>query len=462
MHAFDELANEFIDRTRDCHGSLARPNHTHWSSALVTQAIQWLRDRRLEGRGLTEEGERFVASAAAYLGWVAWRSLGRRGLEASFSAEWRPGGADNHLIVCASRTRGGVEEAWGHDFLRDAQEVLLRPPRAFPAIEGHPYLLTSLSLPAVEYLYMTGVHFMNSSLAAGSWPKGRGAFGLEEDFAAARAVLVDDLHADVGLPADDAAYRRLSHWVVWPPYGWQGNDGQGCNLLALVDQIAVRRILPFDDGIAYLRALLRSQAFHLRNLAARALCVLGAGPADALETLRYHQAANASDAREATDAMVDVRWRLDGGDPATAPDADFAPRVQAEWASLRERGPHEAWRDAGIFADPLYERFGRANGERAALAHALRERHPGDWFADVAEASTLLDGDPAAGEARLRAAMASAPDVGLAHYTLAGWYWKHGRRGDATAIWSAMVRRWPWDARAVENAMFGLTHAMAA
>jgi hypothetical protein len=325
-------------------------------------------------------------------------------------------------------------------------------------------MLSSLSLPSVEYLYMSGVHFLNSPYGVGNWPEGDAATGLKEDFAAARQRLIDDLHADIGIPAADQALRQLSHWVVWPLYGWQQNDGQEYNMMTLVDQIAFKQTVPLATGVAYLRALLKSQAVHLRHLAARTLAVLGVSPADPLEKNLYHQAFHASDYQLALPAMVRFRWLIAGHDPQAQYDDAFAVQATQEWSHMLTQAPNEAYWQLPIFSDPLYNTFGGMDAQRTAerqqIAQELCRRYPNDWFAGVAYAQTLLQGaERGKGEQLLKAAIRTAPDP-VGHFTLGSHYVAQGMLEQANALWMDVVQRWPWNHQGVGNVMWYLTRAM--
>lgn len=465
MNMFEDLLGEFLATTRGTHGMLARPNDTHYAYNLVAEAVRWMRDELAAGRTLTMAGERFVAGAAAYLGSLAYASFRRRGFEVGFSACWEPGGRQNQVVVEARRVRHGVTEHYGHDFLRDMNDAVLFPPRAFPAMRGRCFLHSSTSLAPIEYLYMTGVHFMSSPLSGGNWPEGPVPGGLDEDFHLARELLIDDLLVDVGCPTDEPALRRLATWVVWPPYGWERNEGQEHNLLALIDQIALRKVVPLDVGVEFLRALLRAQGTHIRHLGARALMLLDVGPADPDETRAYAQALHASDHAQARPAMERLRWMVEARPGAGRPPADFGERLQARWRAFLQGAPMEPWAAAPILRDPLYLQLGALDPEnhrtRAALTSALLEKYPDDWFAAVAGGLTLLYGPhPEEGEAILRAAMAATPGSAAAHFTLAGWYWEQGLVEEATRIYLDAVRRRPWDGHAVANAMWIVTDPM--
>jgi hypothetical protein len=469
MNPFEDLANEFLRRVDGCHGMLSRPNDTHYSLALVTHALQWIRAQLSQGKALTSSGESFVASAAAYLGYLAYVSYEKRGFGIEMSAQWAPDTDNNHLTLFVSRHReDGEPETYDQDFLSDMSSAVLRPPRSFPVMKGKYFLLESLTLPSIEYLYMLGTHFMDSPFANGNWPAGENFGGTEEDFAVSRQLLIDDLHADLNLPQDVDHFRQLSNWVVWPPYGWDQNDGQRYNMMTLVDQIAVQRNVPLEYGIEYLYALLASQFLHLRNLASRTLMVLGRGPRDADETRLFLNAMNSSDHPEAAVPMVRFRWVLEGNEPETMPGAEFVSETSKYWQEMLREAPRQPWTRLPILNDPVYEGLAEkaAGGDipddehREAL-EMLRDLYPGDSFAEIAYGCFLLRGsDPDAGELLLREAVESSPGDPTAHFTLGAFCRQRGRKDEALQLYMDAVSLQPWDPNTVANAMWMLTADM--
>ena len=229
-----QLGNRFFGLLEKRLGQTARANHTFYAYRVVTAAVQRIRLDLLKGAALTAKGEEFVALAAAYLAMLAVLNWQRRGLKVSGSVCFAPGAPANCLFFFAERARNGALEVYSHDFLADMHRPLLRPPQMFPSIQGRAYVLNSLTLPSPEYLYQYGVHLLQSPQAGGNWPTTQKVGGLDEDFQASRELLVNDLHQDCGLPKDDAAMRKLSWWIVFPPYGWDMNDGQDYNLTAIL------------------------------------------------------------------------------------------------------------------------------------------------------------------------------------------------------------------------------------
>lgn len=241
----------------------------------------------MNGASLTSSGEVFIAQAAAFLAMLEISNWKRRGLKIRGALRFEPGAADNAMFFTGERERDGAVESYSHDFLKDAHELLLRPPRMFPFAQGRTFVIESLTLPSPEHLYLFSAWLMDSHRASGTWPKPEKVGGSDEDFAASRNLLVDDLHADCGIPLDDKAMRQLSWWIVFPPYGWDMNDGNDYNMMTVFDQITHKKLLPMEDAIAYLRALLTCQGMGIRNLAARCLMGYREPPRDGFESAQY-------------------------------------------------------------------------------------------------------------------------------------------------------------------------------
>ncbi len=461
------LADEFTTPLVGHLGRFARFGDGFYSYQVVTRAVQRLRLDLLKGAVLTPVGSRFVAGAAAFLATLAARSWRRRGLAVEALVTYGTADAEQRISVGAFRRRDGADEHYIHDVLADLQGYLLRPPQMLPTLHGRVYVLTSLSLPEPEYLYLYGLFLLHSAMAAGNWPMGERVGGLEEDFAASRKILVDDLHDDVGLPLDDEKLRALSWWVVFPPYGWDMNDGQEYNLMTLVDQILFKRLLPLASAEAYLRALLDSQATHLRNLAARSLLVLGKGPATPAETSHYWAALKASDLPLAIPGMARFAWHAEGRARDTAPPADWIERRRQAWQRMVEGGPTEPWRRSPLLRDREYlaaAQPGLAPEEQRARLERLLAAHPGDWFLETALGALLMSqregSDAQRGEEILRRCVTTTPDCPTAHLSL-GTHLKHqGRREDAMAVFEDAVRRWPWHSQAVDSCLWMITDGM--
>ncbi len=467
------LVEEFITPLGGLLGRFARVGNRFYSYQVVTRAIQRLRLDLLKGAALTPAGARFAACAAAYLAFLALHSWRRRGFGVEALVTYGSGteaeGDDERIMVGAFRQRDGDEERYVHDVHADVTGFLLRPPQMLPTLHGRYYALTSLNLPEPEYLYLYGLFLLHSAMAAGNWPTGERVGGIDEDFAAARNLLVDDLHADVGLPHDDERLRQLSWWVVFPPYGWDMNDGQEYNMMTLVDQILHKRVLPLADAESYLRALLESQATHLRYLAARTLLVLGKGPASAAETIHFQGALQASDMAHAMPAMTRFAWLAEGRASDTSPPPEWVERRRQIWQRMVANGPTEVWRRSPLLRDPDYLAAatpGLDPAEQRARLDALLARRPGDWFLETALGALLMSGEAPAdvqrGEEILRRAVATTPDCPTAHLPLGTHLKYQGRRDEAMAVFEDGVRRWPWHSQLVDCCLWMVTDGMTA
>jgi hypothetical protein len=461
------LADEFARPLAGHLGLFARFGEGFYSYQVVTRSVQRLRVDLLKGAVLTPTGTRFVAGAAAYLALLAVRSWHRRGLAVEALITDDSGEDGERISVAAFRRRDGRDERYVHDVLADFHEYLLRPPQMMPSLHGRLYALTSLTLPEPEYLYLYGLFLMYSAVAAGNWPMGQRVGGIEEDFAASRSLLVDDLHADVGLPRDDEKLRALSLWVAFPPYGWDMNDGQEYNLMTLVDQILGKRLLPLKDAEAYLRALLGSQATHLRNLAARTLLVLGKPPAAPGETGHYWAALKASDMELAAPAMLRFAWQAEGHGRDTAAPPEWIERRRQSWQRMVENGPTEPWRRSPLLRDPEYlaaANPGLGPEEQRSRLDALLAKHPGDWFLEAALGTLLVSrssgADARRGEEILRRCVTTTPDCPTAHLSLGTCLKHQGRRDEAMNVFEDAVRRWPWHSQAVDSCLWMITDGM--
>lgn len=241
-------------------------------------------------------------------------------------------------------------------------------------------------------------------------------------------------------------------------------------MMTLVDQILFKAILPRARAVEYLRALLRSQTFHIRNLAARTLLVLGERPLDAEETLFFIQAINASDHQMAEGPMFGFAWRAEGRSGDTSPTAEWSERRRDMWRTVVENGPTEAWRRSPILADPEYQAAGRLEGaprgEQRAGIDRLQKRFPGNWFLTTALGTHLIHSDDAAesaeGERILRSCVQSTPGCPTAHLTLGTALKYQGRRDEAMALFEDAVARWPWHNQAVDSCLWLLTDGMTA
>jgi len=122
----------------------------------------------LNGASLTSSGEVFIAQAAAFLAMLEISNWKRRGLKIRGALRFEPGAADNAMFFTGERERDGAVESYSHDFLKDAHELLLRPPRMFPFAQGRTFVMESLTLPSPEHLYLFSAWLMDSHRASGT------------------------------------------------------------------------------------------------------------------------------------------------------------------------------------------------------------------------------------------------------------------------------------------------------
>ncbi len=457
----------FLSLLQTRQGKLGRANGSFFSAQMVSLALHHLRLSLLDGAILNSRGKEFVCDSAAYLAWLAYRSFKRRGWKSSSDidlASERP-----HIRIGAQRRRDGRQEYYRQDVLADVEALLLHPPKHFPSMYGQFHELRSLTMPSPEYLYLYGLYLMQSPRAEGNWPHGEQGGGLDEDFIAARALLVEDLHHDADLPVDDPRLRELSWWVVFPPCGWRMNEGQAYNLMTLVDQIAMHPRLPADDAIAYLRALLRSQMPFVRHLAARTLLVLDIAPRNHWEAAHYRQALQATDRDEALTAMAHWQHALNH-DERKQPAEDWRERCERHWRSQIERVP-PPWHEDPAASDGEFQRAcmmldAEGDADLPALWNRLHERYPNSWLLRVAQARYWLHRSEqewrVQGEALLRRCLDDQPPCADAHLALALWKKRSGQRDEAMHLCEHALRRWPWDGEIVDFCMHLTTQEMIA
>lgn len=455
------LSNQLLGLLRNRLGMTARSNHTFYAYRVVTTAIQRLRLELLNGGTLTSKGEAFAVSAAAYLASLAALNWHRRGLQIGGFAQFTPGSPDNHIFLFAERTRNGQYEAYSQDFLEDMYRILLMPPQAFPSIHGRFYMLDSLTLPSPEYLYQYGVHLLQSPRAGGNWPRGEKIGGTDEDFNASRVLLVNDLHEDCGLPRDDARLRELSWWIVFPPYGWDMNDGQDYNMMTVFSSISHKKIVPRETGIDYLRALLNSQALDVRNLAARCLMVYRVPPRNAQEAMHYYQAMNSRDYQVAVHSMAKYQHQMEQVQ-LTQEWFDQTQRERNGW--LTQTSPTLSMRSQAE-NDPDYVTLSKLPDSEIAQGiqglEALMKRYPNDWVLKALHAAQLMRGpDPQRGEMTLRELIKNPPDCFEGHSRLGTLLKRQGRFDEAMAIYEDAIARWPWNHQAVDACMWIITEGM--
>jgi hypothetical protein len=457
------LGNALLARLDRRLGATARPNFTFFSHRVATAAIQRLRLDTLKGASLTPKGEEFAAQIAAYLAMVALRNWKRRGLKIEGRVHFAPGAADNEIYFEASRQREGNREVYIHDFLRDTHGLLLNPPDWFPYLKDQVYAMESLTMPSPEQLYLYGVSFLQSPSAYrfGTWPTGPKPGGRPEDFDHSKELLVDDLHEDCELPRDDEALRKLSLWIVFPPYGWHQNDANDYNLMTLFSQISERQVVSRDAGINYLRALLRSQAVDIRNLAARCLMVYRVPPRDAIESGKYQQALNFRDQEAATLSMGRFQRQIEGVENTPA----WREQIDEERQAWFRRTPASLSLQTAAENDPEYIELGGlpeddvAGGIRGI--ESLMRRYPDDWTLKVIHASLVMQSpDARRGEARLRELIQDPPDSCEGHSRLGTLLKRQGRLEESLAVYQDEVRRWPWNYRAVDSCLWLVTNGM--
>lgn len=444
-------------------GVTARPNFTFFSHRVATAAIQRLRLDVLKGATLTPKGEEFAGHIAAYLAMVGLRNWKRRGLKIQGRVHFTPGAADNEIYFEASRQRDGTNEVYIHDFLRDTQQLLLNPPDWFPYLKDQVYALESLTMPSPEHLYLYGVCFLQSPSAYrfGTWPTGPKPGGQPEDFDQSKELLVDDLHEDCGLPKDDPALRKLSLWIVFPPYGWHQNDANDYNMMTLFSQVSEQRIVSREAAVDYLRALLQCQSLDIRNLAARCLMVYRVPPRDATEAGLYEQALVFRDSETAATSMAKYQHQIEGTQ-ATQQWFDQTKREREEWF---QRTPPALSLRTAAENDPEYLELGRQPEENVAGGirgiESLMRRYPDDWVLKVIHASLIMQSpDSQRGEAKLRELIQSPPDCCEGHSRLGTLLKRQGRLAESMTVYEDEVRRWPWNHRAVDSCLWLVTNGM--
>ncbi len=457
-----EMAEGFLDPLRNRLGQTARARLSFYANCVVTKGIQRLRLDLLKGGSLTPSGEEFVARAAAFMAMLEISNWKRRGLNIKGALKFEPGAADNCILFTGERERNGAVECYSHDFLADMRELLLTPPKMFPCLQGRSYVVDSLTLPSPEYLYLYGAWLMDSPRAFGTWPKPEKVGGSEEDFAASRSLLVDDLHDDCGIPLDNEAMRQLSWWIVFPPYGWDMNDGSDYNLMTVFDQISHKQILPMDDALAYLRALLTCQGLEIRNLAARCLMVYRQPPRNSFEASMYQQALTQRDHDYASASMAKYQSQLEKVENTPAWREPCA-EEREDW--LRQTPPGLSHRTTAE-NDPDYQAMEKnppASLEEGIRGlEALLARYPDDWVLKVLLASQLLHGpDLPRGERTLRELIQDPPDCFEGHSRLGTWLkYQPGRKAEAYEIYEDALRRWPWCHQAADACMWMITDDM--
>ena len=261
---------------------------------------------------------------------------------------------------------------------------------------------------------------------------------------------------------DDKAMRQLSWWIVFPPYGWDMNDGNDYNMMTVFDQITHKKLLPMEDAIAYLRALLTCQGMEIRNLAARCLMGYREPPRDGFESAQYKQALTMRDHDLAAASLAKYQSHMEQVEDTPA----WREQCEKErWAWLEETPTMLGHRTTAA-NDPDYQAM--ENNPPATIEEgvkgleALMARYPDDWVLKVLHASQLLQGpDPARGESTLRVLIKDPPDCFEGHSRLGTWLkYQPGRRGEAFEIYEDALRRWPWCHQAADACMWMITDDM--
>jgi len=462
LNRLPSLAQGFLGRLDNRLGQTARPRLSFYGNCVVTKGIQRIRLDLLNGASLTDSGEEYVAQAAAFMAMLEISNWKRRGLDIKGALKFEPGADDNCIFFTGERERNGRLESYSHDFLRDMKELLLLPPKMFPCMQGRSYVMDSLTLPSPEYLYLFSAWLMDSQRASGTWPKPEKVGGSDEDFAASRNMLVDDLHDDCGIPLKDEAMRKLSWWIVFPPYGWDMNDGNDYNMMTVFDQITHKKILPMEDAVAYLRALLTCQGMEIRNLAARCLMAYRQPPRNGFESAQYKQALTMRDHDLASASIAKYQSQMEKVENSPA----WREQCEKErWAWI-EQTPTLLGHRTAAENDSDYQAMEKnppATIEEGIKAvEALMARYPTDWVLKVIHASQLLQGpDISRGEKALRELIKNPPDCFEGHSRLGTWLkYQPGRKAEAFEVYEDALRRWPWCHQAADACMWMVTDDM--
>jgi len=470
LRQLDSLANELVSALDGRVGNLGRLDHNFFAHTAVTIALQRLRQDRLRGAELTESGMHWCRCAAAFMARIAAFNWLARDLTIQPLINLDdPDPNERRISVGAFRARDGQQEHYVHDFLYDTLDSLLVPKNMFPVLHGRFYIATPMVhlLPSFEYLYLFGVALMQSPSSVGEWPHGEKVGGTDDDFARSRNLLVDDLHSDAGLPVDDEELRKLSWWIVFPPYGYEMNDGQEYNMMTFVDQVVFKKVVERERAVEYLRALSRSRALFIRNLAARLLLVFGEGPRTPEETAIFGEAFRSPDMQTALGPMAQWAWRIERNDSKVTSTEEWSREKVVEWQNVMRAAPVDPWQTDPLLRDPEYLALAERerNGESTVDdLRALRAKHPGNWFLETAWGTSLVhssdESERKEGEEILRRAVNETPDCPTAHFTLGTALKYQGRRDEAMALFEDAVERWPWNRQAVDSCAWLVTDGM--
>jgi len=442
-------------------GLVARPQKNFYTHRAITNLIQRIRVDLLEGGRINREGIIYMTRISAFLASVVIDNWERRGLtvkgEVSFSKDVQ----ENKIRFWVERQRDGRTETYGHDFLKDTFNALLRPRQMFPYMHDRFYSLESLTLPSPEYLYLFGTAFMSSPLSFGNWPRGESVGCLKSDFEESRNLLVDDLHEDCQLPKDHEGFRKLSWWFVFPPYGWDMNDGGDYNMMTFFSQVTEHNVVTMDEAKVYLQALLTCQGIEIRNLAARCLMVLRVPPRNALESSHYKQALVFRDHPYAESAMDKYQHQIEGVELTE----QWKTQVREERLSWLTQTPPLLSMRTVAENDPEYiemESNPPSLEEGIKKLEQLMEKYPEDWVLKVLYASQLLQGpNPQKGEAMMKELVANPPDCFEGHSRYGTWLkYAGGRRDEAFAVYEDALKRWPWCQQASDACLWMLTEGM--
>ncbi len=442
-------------------GAVARPTHGFYAHRALTVMIQRVRLDLMEGGKINRKGLLYVTRVAAFLASIVIDNWERRGFTTKGFVCFSDKLAENKIRFWTEREREGQTETYGHDFFKDTVQALLQPRQMFPYMHDRFYAMESLTLPSPEYLYLFGTFFMSSPLSFGNWPRGKSVGCLLSDFEQSRNILVDDLHQDCGLPKDHEGYRKLSWWFVFPPYGWDMNDGGDYNMMTFFSQVVEHEIVSRDEAISYLRALLGCQGIEIQNLAARCLMVLRTPPQDALESLHYEQALNFRDHPYAAAAMDKYQHQIEAVDLNDA----FREQVTRERLGWLDETPPMLSHRTVAESDPDYidmEKNPPSIEEGINRLEALINKHPEDWVLKVLYASQLLKGpDLAKGEEMMKSLVAKPADCFEGHSRYGTWLkYAEGRRPEAFVVYEDSLKRWPWCQQACDACVWMLTDGM--
>lgn len=440
----DGSAEIFLRQLEGRLGASGRPNHTIYSYEIVRRSFAPLRERLAAGRRLSDNGERFVAGAAHYLAETATRAWKAAG----FSVD-----SDG-----ASRVATRAGERYEQDFLSATRSLLLNPPSPFPWARGRVTLLRKEREPSPEYLFLMGSLYMELPSARSSRESSLRFGGSDADFFAIKEALVDQLAEDCGMRRIEGELRKLAGWAVFPPLGLSEAPAQGQNMLAMLNLVSQKESVSIDAAKRFLRALLNSQAPHLRDLAARCLFIYRIPPETPLEALHFHRAFTGSDSGEALGFIARLRWQLEKHGSDEEPGHEWIEALDKECCRWLEEHTAEPWRRDPVFKDPDYRALAELDDKDVHASiravERIEIRYPGNWFLRTLSGSLLMKGpDRFRGEKILREQMDSAPACPEAHYRLATLLRQQSRAEDAVQVYESCLAKFPWEFRASDEAL---------